>query len=95
MEVLMSASALPLISEADYPGFQRLIPELEQVSYEEWAQDHEKAVAYRRTRNGSQEVAISPAEFDMWVKQNRLSAHLELLWACVEEKAKQPAGALS
>jgi hypothetical protein len=91
----MPASPLPLISATDYPGFQRLIPELQQMSYEEWAQDHDKAVAYRRTRNGSQDIPISPAEFEMWLKQHQLSAHLELLWACVEDRAKQPTRAVS
>jgi hypothetical protein len=91
----MPPSALPLISEADYPGFQRMIPELDQVSYDEWSQDHLKAIAYRKSRNGSQEIAISPGEFDMWLRQNKMEAHLELLWACVEDKATQPARAIS
>jgi hypothetical protein len=84
-------SSLPLISEADYPGFQQMIPELDQVSHDEWSQDHVKAVAYRKPRNGSHEVAISPPEFDMWLKQNKMTAHLELLWACVEDKTAHTA----
>jgi hypothetical protein len=83
----MNPSCLPLINEADYPSFQRMIEELMDVSYEEWQQDHQKAVSYRQSRNGSREVAITPAEFDLWLKKHRLDAHLELLWSCVEDKA--------
>jgi hypothetical protein len=83
----MTPSCLPLISETDYSGFQRMIKELMHVSYREWQQDHHKAVSYRQSRNGSREVAITPAEFDSWLKKNRLDAHLELLWSCVEEMA--------
>ena len=57
------------------------------VSYPEWQQDHHKAVSYRQSRNGSREVAITPSEFDSWLKENRLDAHLELLWSCVEDMA--------
>jgi hypothetical protein len=80
-------SCLPLISEADYSGFQKMIGELMNISYQEWQQDHHKAVSYRKSRNGSREVAITPAEFDSWLRKNKLDAHLELLWSCVEEKA--------
>ncbi len=83
----MTPSCLPLISETDYPGFQRRIKELIHVSYQEWRQDHHKAVSYRQSRNGSREVAITPVEFDSWLKKNRLDAHLELLWSCVEDMA--------
>jgi len=83
----MTPSCLPLINEADYPSFQRMIEELMDVSYEEWQQDHHKAVSYRRSRNGSREVAITPAQFDSWLKKHRLDAHLELLWSCVEDMA--------
>lgn len=83
----MPQSALPLIAQFDYPGFQQIIPELRQISYGEWSEEHGKAVAYRRTRNGSREIAISPEEFNLWLKANALTAHLELLWACVEDKA--------
>ena len=61
----MTPSCLPLISETDYPGFQRRIKELIDVSYQEWRQDHHKAVSYRRSRNGSREVAITPVEFEL------------------------------
>lgn len=84
----MSPSTLPLISEADFPGFQRIIRELDQVSYHEWVDDHVKAVAYRRSRNGSLEIPIAPAEFDLWLKERGMSPHLELLWICAEDKAK-------
>lgn len=85
----MQPSVLPLISETDYPGFQRLIGELVHTSYQEWREDHLKAVAYRTTRNGSQEVPISPREFDQWLQQNEMTPHLELLWTCTEEKARR------
>jgi hypothetical protein len=84
----MTPSCLPLISETDYPGFQRMIKELMHVSYQEWRQDHLKAVSYRQSRNGSREVPITPAEFDSWLNKNRLDAHLELLWSCVEDMAE-------
>jgi hypothetical protein len=83
-------SCLPLIRETDYPGFQRMINELMQVTYEEWQQDHAKAVSYRNSRNGSREIPITPSEFDAWLKKHRLDAHLELLWSCVEEMADAP-----
>ena len=83
----MTPSCLPLISETDYSGFQRMIKELMHVSYQEWQQDHRKAVSYRKSRNGSREVAITPAEFASWLKKNGLDAHLELLWSCVEDMA--------
>jgi hypothetical protein len=86
----MTPSCLPLISETDFPSFQRMIPELMHVSYQEWQQDHAKAVSYRKSRNGSREVAITPAEFGSWLKKNRLDAHLELLWSCVEDMADNP-----
>jgi hypothetical protein len=91
----MLPSALPLISQTDYAVFQRMIPELDQIPYDEWSDDHVKAVAYRKSRNGSQEIAISPQEFEMWLKHHQVEAHLELLWACVEDKAKQPVSAMS
>jgi hypothetical protein len=81
----MTPSCLPLIKESDYPAFQRMIRELMHVSYQEWRDDHLKAVAYRQSRNGSREIALTPDAFDFWLKQNRLEAHLELLWSCVED----------
>jgi hypothetical protein len=86
----MTPSCLPLIIESHYPGFQRMIKELMHVSYQEWREDHVKAVAYRRSRNGSREVPIAPEEFDSWLKKNGLEAHLELLWSCIEDMATSP-----
>jgi hypothetical protein len=63
-----------------------LIAELRNVTYEEWADDHRKAVAYRTTRNGSRDVAISSDDFEAWLKQTRQVAHMELLWVFAEEK---------
>jgi hypothetical protein len=83
----MSPSALPWIEEADYPRFQRMIAELQKTSFEEWTEDHEKAVAYRRSRNGSTNVPITPEEFDAWLKENNETAHMELLWVFAEDKA--------
>ena len=85
----MSASALPLISERDYPTFQRMIPELLHTVYEEWIEDHQKAIAYRRSRNGFVEVPFSPEEFEFWLKSKGEAAHLELLWAFAEAKAAE------
>lgn len=83
----MPPSALPLISEADYPIFQRLIAELRHTSYEEWLGDHQKAIAYRQGRNGSTEIPVSPEAFVAWLKEHQEAAHLELLWAFAEYKA--------
>ncbi len=83
----MSPSALPLISERDYPMFQRMIRELIHTSYEEWLDDHEKSIAYRRPRNGFVEIPVSPEEFERWVKAKQDAAHLEMLWAFAEDKA--------
>jgi hypothetical protein len=85
-EAQMSPSPLPVITEADYAVIQRIIPELLNVSYGEWCEDQEKAIAYRRPRNGSVLVAISADEFAQWLVDNKTAAHLELLWVCVEEK---------
>ena len=84
----MSPSALPLISEHDYPAFQQMIAELRQTDYEEWREDHAKSIAYRRSRNGSVEVPVSPDEFDGWLKETGQPCHLELLWAFAEAKAE-------
>lgn len=86
----MTPSCLPLITESDYPAFQRMIRELMHVSYQEWRDDHLKAVAYRRSRNGSREIALSPEAFDSWLRENRQEAHLELLWSCVEDISENP-----
>ena len=88
----MTPSCLPLISETDYTGFQRMIKELMHVSYQEWQQDHAKAVSYRKSRNGSREISVTPAEFDAWLKRHRLDPHLELLWSCVEDMADAQVG---
>jgi hypothetical protein len=32
---------------------------------------------------------VLPDEFEGWLKQNRLAAHLELLWAFAEEMAER------
>jgi hypothetical protein len=82
----MSPSILPLISERDYPAFQRMIPELRHTDYEEWADDHRKAIAYRQSRNGFVEIPFSPAEFDGWLHVKKEAAHMELLWAFAEHK---------
>ena len=87
----MSPTALPCIPEADYPRFQRIIPELQQTTYQEWADEHRKAVAYRRSRNGTSEITFSPEEFEAWLKRNGTPAHLELLWVYAEEKAEHMA----
>ncbi len=84
----MPPSALPFISQRDYPRFQQIIGELVQTSYEEWADDHAKSVAYRRTRNGYMEVPILPYEFEGWLKQTSQASHLELLWVFAEENAE-------
>jgi hypothetical protein len=83
----MSPSVLPWFEEADYAWFQRMIPELQNDSYAEWMDEHSRAVAYRRTRNGSRDIAISPDEFDEWLKATQQAAHLELLWVYAEDKA--------
>ncbi len=83
----MAPSALPFIGETAYPQFQRMIPELRDISYEEWTEDLRKAAAYRKPRNGSTEIPVSPDEFDEWLTTNKNTAHLELLWAYVEGKA--------
>jgi hypothetical protein len=87
----MVRSVLPLIMASDYLAFQRMIHDLHHKSYEEWADDHKKAVAYRKPRNGSQEIRISPAEFEWWLQENKQSAHMELLWVCAEDKAARGA----
>lgn len=87
---VMSPSPLPLIEEVDFPRFQRMIAELRNVTYEEWTDDHRRAIVYRVPRNGFKEVPVSPEEFDLWLKQTRNVAHLELLWAFAEEKAAGP-----
>ena len=84
----MSPSPLPLIT--DYPAFQRMIRELAQVDYQEWCDDHRKAITYRRTRNGSVEIPVSPQAFAEWLADKQAEAHLELLWAYVEDKATLP-----
>ena len=85
----MSPSALPLISERDYPTFQQIIAELRQTEYEEWREDHAKSMAYRRSRNGSVEVPVSPDEFDGWLKETGQRSHLELLWAFAEARVER------
>ncbi len=87
----MVSSVLPLIMASDYPAFQRMIHDLRHVSFEEWADDHKKAVAYRKARNGSQEIRVSAAEFEWWLQENKQSAHMELLWVCAEDKAARSA----
>jgi hypothetical protein len=90
----MSPSALPLISERDYPAFQRMVPELRHTDYAEWSDDHGKAIAYRQSRNGSVEIPLSPEAFEGWLKEKRQVAHMELLWVFAEDKAAglMPAG---
>jgi hypothetical protein len=83
----MPPSALPLIEETDYPRFQRVIAELRHMPFEEWAEDHRRAAAYRLPRNGSTNVPVLPDEFDLWLKQTKQVAHMELLWTYAEEKA--------
>jgi hypothetical protein len=85
----MSPSALPLISERDYPAFQQMIAELRQTEYDEWTEDHAKSIAYRRLRNGSVEIPVSPDAFDGWLKATGQSCHLELLWAFAEAGAER------
>jgi hypothetical protein len=93
----MLPSVLPLISETDYPAFQRRIADLANITYEEWTDGHAKAIAYRRTRNGSIEIAVNPVEFDLWLVNQGKTPQMELLWVFAEEKAAeagQPALAL-
>jgi hypothetical protein len=85
----MVPSALPLISKQDYPTFQQMIRELLNTPYEEWHDDHARSVAYRRSRNGSREISISPDEFVAWLNENQTAAHLELLWTFAEAKAER------
>jgi hypothetical protein len=68
-----------------------MIHDLRHVSFEEWVDDHNKAVAYRKARNGSQEIRVSPAEFECWLRENKQSAHMELLWVYAEDKAARGA----
>jgi hypothetical protein len=84
----MPPSALPLISQRDFPRFQQIIGELVQTPYEEWADDHAKAIAYRLSRNGYMEIPVLPEEFEAWLTQTNQAAHLELLWVFAEEKAE-------
>jgi hypothetical protein len=83
----MIPSPLPWISKADYPAFQRLIRELLNTSYEEWRSEHQKAVAYRQSRNGSTDIPVSPGELVDWLLQRRMAPHLEMLWEFAEAKA--------
>jgi hypothetical protein len=83
----MSPSALPLISERDYPAFQRIIPELLNTTFGEWLDDHQRSIAYRQSRNGFAEIPVRADEFEGWLKDSKQLAHLELLWAFAEDKA--------
>lgn len=71
-----------------------MIPELQNDSYEEWIDEHRKAVAYRRQRNGSTDIPVSPEEFDGWLKETNQAAHLELLWVYAEDKAARLAASV-
>ena len=64
-----------------------MVPELLNLSYDELRDDHAKAVAYRRSRNGSVEIPITAGEFEGWLKEHRTAAHMELLWVFAEDKA--------
>jgi hypothetical protein len=88
----MSPSALPLIAESEYPAFQRLVPELMQTSFEDWLDDHKKAIAYRKARNGFVEVPLSAEGFSTWLPAQETSPHLELLWVYAEEIASDRSG---
>jgi hypothetical protein len=90
MEYAMPPTALPWIEEPDFPRFQRLIAELRHMSFEEWADDHRRAAAYRVPRTGSTNIPVRPDEFEAWLKQTRQVAHMELLWTFAEEIAEQP-----
>jgi hypothetical protein len=67
-----------------------MIRELAQVDYQEWCDDHRKAVTYRSSRNGSVEVPVSPQAFAQWLAEKQAEAHLELLWAYVEDQSALP-----
>lgn len=81
----MAPTALPQITEADFALFQRIIPELQNTSYDEWADEHRRAVAYRTPRNGSTDVPVSPHAFEEWLRSTQQPAHLELLWVYAED----------
>lgn len=83
----MIPSALPLVAKSDFPAFQQLIRELLAMSYDEWADDHRRAVAYRQSRNRSIDIPVRPDEFAEWLKNNDQIAHLEMLFAYAEYKA--------
>jgi hypothetical protein len=83
----MLPTVLPCITEAEFPSFQALIPELQKVLFTEWEDDHRKAVAYRQLRNGSTNVPVCPVAFAAWLRETGEPAHLELLWAYAEEQA--------
>ena len=88
----MSPTALPWIEQGCYPRIQQIVPELRHTSYNEWIEEHGKAVAYRTSRNGSVDIPISAQEFDTWLTDNHEAGHLELLWVFAEEKVARPTG---
>jgi hypothetical protein len=88
----MADAALPLIDEGDYPAFQRLIPELQTMSYDRWHDEHRFEVAYRLTQGDPiKTTPVSPEEFAVWLKgKGKTAAHLGWLlrytddrWSCL------------
>ena len=86
-KVPMPPTVLPWLTEGDYPRLQSLIPELQKVTYAEWADDHRRAMLYRQSRNGSVDIPVSPEAFDAWAREAGQAIHLELLWIYAEAKA--------
>jgi hypothetical protein len=91
----MTPTTLPWIRADDFPRLQQIIPELQNTTFAEWQEDHEKAVAYRRPRNGSAMIPVVPSGFAEWLGKTGQTAHLELLWVYAEVVAGTPQAAVA
>jgi hypothetical protein len=83
----MIPTTLPWIREDDFPRLQQIIPELRCTTFVEWQDDHQKAEDYRRQRNGSIRMPVTPNAFAEWLEETGQSPHLELLWVYAEAVA--------
>jgi hypothetical protein len=86
----MTSAILPWIREDDFSRLQQIIPELQNTTFEEWQEDHKKAVTFRQSRNGSVLIPVVPDAFAEWLTTTGQSPHLELLWVYAEAVAGVP-----
>ncbi len=79
MAGFMTSTILPWVRPDDFERLQRVVPELQNMNFAEWQDEHNRAVDYCRRRNGSTLIPVTADAFTQWLSVTGQLAHVDLI----------------